>query len=108
MHYLLGRTLEKHFGQALKAQKHVIEGKLMPKYYNWPMPLRNIQCAIQKTNVIPLLILPLNESKIATTIDIICCLVERLGLAGVIEEKIVPIKENFVTVKNITCKIYQK
>lgn len=107
-HYLLGRTLGKHFGQALKAQKHVIEGKLMPKYYNWPMPLKNIQCAIQKADVIPLPILPLDESKIATTVDIIRCLVERLGLAGVIEEKVVPIKGDFVTVKNITRAIYRK
>ena len=32
--YILGRTLEKHFGTELKAEKHIREGKLLPKYFN--------------------------------------------------------------------------
>ena len=40
--YILGCTLGKHFGVELKAQKHVREGRFLPKYSNWPMPLKSI------------------------------------------------------------------
>lgn len=80
----------------------------MPKYYNWPMPLRKIQCIIQKADIILISILPLDEYKILITVDIICCSIKPLGLAGVIEEKIVLIKGKFVTVRNIIYAIYQK
>lgn len=50
----------------------------------------------------------LDESKIATTIDINCYLVECLGLANVIEKKVIPIKVDFVTIRNIPCVIYWK
>lgn len=42
MRYILGRTLGKHFGTELKAQKHLREERLLPKYFNWPMLLKNI------------------------------------------------------------------
>lgn len=34
MCHILDRTLEKHFGVELKAQKHVKKEKLLPKYFN--------------------------------------------------------------------------
>lgn len=40
--YILGYILEKHFGIELKAQKYVRERKLLLKYFNWSMPLKNI------------------------------------------------------------------
>ena len=42
MHFILTCTLEKYFSMELKAQKHVRERKLLPKYSNWPMPLKSI------------------------------------------------------------------
>ena len=37
--YILGHALERNFAPAIRKQKHVVAGKLMPKYFNWPMPL---------------------------------------------------------------------
>lgn len=54
----------------MRKQKQVIAGKLMPKYFNWPMSLKDIWCAIRKVDVILLPILPLNEATISETIDI--------------------------------------
>ena len=45
-------------------------------------------------------------SKIATIIDILCCLNNRLGLANIVKDKVVPIKKEFATVRNITGIIY--
>ena len=106
MRYILGCTLEKHFGVELKAQKHVREGKLLPKYFNWPMPPKSIQCAMRKTDVIPLPILPLNKVSIAETINILYWLTERLGLKNVVEDEVIPIKRDILIVRNITCAIY--
>lgn len=92
----------------MRKQKHVVAGKTMPKYINWPMPLKNIQCAVIKADIIPLPILPLNKAKISETIDILRCLVERLGLTGVVNDKIVPIKRDYLTVRKMTRAIYRK
>lgn len=106
IHYILGYTLGKHFGTELKAQKHVREKKLLPKYSNWPMPLKSIQCVMQKADVIPLPILPLNKASIAETVNILCWLTERLGLTDIVEDKVISIKRNFLTMRNITRAIY--
>ena len=107
-YYILVRALEQHFAPAMRKQKHVVAGKLMPKYFNWPMPLKDIRCAIRKTDVIFLPILPLNKATISETIDILHFLVERLSLQGVVEDKIVPIKRDFLTIKNVTQALYCK
>lgn len=72
------------------------------------MPFKSIQYAMQKANVISLLILPLNKALIAETVNILHKLIERFSLTDVIKNKIVLIKKNFFTIKNITCAIYQK
>lgn len=83
----------------MRKEKYVIARKS----FNWSMPLKDIRCPIMKADIISLLILPLNKTKISETIDILRCLVKRLGLEGVIEDKVVPIKDSYLTVRNVTC-----
>lgn len=106
--YILGRALEQHFAPAMRKQKYVVASKLMPKYFNWPMPLKDIRYVIRKTDVIPLSILLLNEATILEIIDILCFLVEQLGLKGMVEDKIVQIKRDFLTIRNVTQALYCK
>lgn len=61
-----------------------------------------------KADVISLLILPPNEALIAETVNILRWLTKRVGLTNVVEDKVVPIKGDFLTVRNITRAIYQK
>lgn len=61
-----------------------------------------------KADVISLLILSLKEASIAETINILRWLTERLGMKNVLEDKVLPIKGDFLTVRNITHAIYQK
>lgn len=79
----------------------------MPKFFNWPIPLKNIRYLIRKADIIPLPIFPLDKTKISETINILCYLVERLGLENIVEDKIVPIKGNYLTIKNLTLVLYQ-
>lgn len=72
------------------------------------MPLKNIQFAIRKANVVLLPMLPLDELKIITTIDILHCLSNYLGLADVIKDNVISIKRVFITLKNITRSLYQR
>ncbi len=106
--YIFGRALEQHFAPAMRKQKHVVNGKVMPKFFNWPMPLKDIRCSVRKADVILLPILPLNKASIAETVDILRCLVERLELSGIVEDTIVPIKGDYLTVRNVTRAIYWK
>lgn len=106
MRYILSCILEKHFGIELKAQKHIKEGRLLAKYFNWAMLLKNIQCTMQKADIIPLLILPFNETSIAETVNILRWLTKCFGLTNIVKDKIVPIKWDFLTVRNIICVIY--
>lgn len=108
MSYLLNYTLKKHFGTAIKPQKHIRNRKLLPKYLNWSMLFKNIQYAVWKADIIPLLILSLDEFNIITTNDILYCLGNHLVLADIIKDQIILIKGDFLTVRNITCVIYQK
>lgn len=106
--YILSCALEQHFALAMRKQKHIVVGKTMPKYINWPMLLKNIWCVVRKADIIFFPILPLNKAKISKTIDILRCLVKRLGLTGIVNDKIVPIKGDYLTIRNVTCTIYQK
>lgn len=92
----------------MKKQKHVVAGKLMPKYFNWPMPLKDIWYTIKKANVILLPILSLKKTTISKTINILRFLVELLSLKGVVEDKIVLIKGDFLTIRNVTQALYCK
>ena len=80
----------------------------MPKCFNWPMPLKDIRYIIKKANVILLPILPLNKATILKTINILRFLNERRSLESVIEDKIVPIKRDFLTIRNVTWALYCK
>ncbi len=92
----------------MRKQKYVIARKVMPIFFNWPIHLKDIQCIIRKADIIPLPILLLDKTKISKTINILHCLVERLGLKGVVEDKVVLIKVNYLTARNVTCALYQK
>lgn len=72
------------------------------------MPLKVIQYAIRKADVIFLLILLLNEATISETINILRFLVKWLGLKDMVEDKIMPIKRNFLTIRNVTQALYYK
>lgn len=70
------------------------------------MPIKYIWCLIRKTDIIPFLILLLNKAIILETVNILYYLVERLGLASIVEDKIVPIKSDYLTIRNMTYTIY--
>ncbi len=72
------------------------------------MPLKDIRYLVRKADVIPLPILPLNEASIAKTVDILRCLVGRLRLSYIVEDIVVPIKGDYLTVRNVTRVIYWK
>ena len=59
-----------------------------------------------KVDVISLPILPLNKASIAKIVNILRWLTEYLGLINIVEDKVVSIKEDFLTLRNITCAIY--
>lgn len=40
--FILGSTPEQHFALAIKKRKYIIARKVMPKFFNWPIPLKNI------------------------------------------------------------------
>lgn len=40
--FILSCALEQYFAPAMRKQKPIIAGKIMPKFFNWPMPLKNI------------------------------------------------------------------
>ncbi len=73
------------------------------------MLLKSIQCVKEKANILLLPILPYDESEISETIDILRELIQCLSLDDyVFEDKIVIVKEDWLTVQNITRAIYQK
>ncbi len=39
---IFDRALEQHFASAMQKQKHIVDGKVMRKLFNWPMPLKDI------------------------------------------------------------------
>lgn len=78
----------------------------MPKFFNKPIHLKYIQYFIKKANIISLLILPLNKFIILKTINILYYPVERLELVGMIKDKIISIKGNYLIIKNIIHAIY--
>lgn len=70
------------------------------------MPLKSIQYAMWKVYIILLLILSLNKVLITAIVNILHWLTKRCGLTNIIKDKIVSIKEDFLTIKNINYIIY--
>lgn len=56
---------------------------------------------MQKTNIILLLIIPLKKTLIAKIINILYQLTKRLDLTDIVKNKIILIKEDFITIKKL-------
>ncbi len=68
-----------------------------------------MQCIKEKTDILPLPTLPYDKSEINETFDILRELIQCLDLDDyVFEDKIVMVKGDWLTVRNITRVIYQK
>lgn len=89
--YILNRVLKYHFALIIRKQKHDATIKVMLKFFNKPIPLKHIQYPIKKADFISFLILLLNKDTISKIVNILYALVERLGLASIVENKIVSI-----------------
>lgn len=73
------------------------------------MPLKELQCAKEKANILSFPVLPYNKFEISETIDILRKLIQRFDLNdNVFEDKVVMAKGDWLTVQNITLAIYQK
>ncbi len=73
----------------------------------WQAPLREVQCRIEKADIIPLPTLPLDKALIARCIDILKKYLKRLGIENVaIFNKLLIFKGDFLTMRNITRAIY--
>lgn len=73
------------------------------------MPLKKMQCAKEKANILPLPTLPYDKSKISKTIDILGELIQRLDPDDyVFKDKVMMAKKHWLTIWNITQAIYQK
>ena len=106
--YVLSKTLAIYFPKSLNQQKIQQNGHLLQKYTRKSAPLSEIQCRIEKTDLIPLPTLPLDESSIAGTMKILQTYLARLGLEDVVvRNKRIMFKGDFLTVGNITQAIYR-
>ncbi len=75
----------------------------------WQAPLREVQCRIEKADIIPLSTLLLDKASIAGCIDILKKYLKRLGIEDVaILNKLLIFKNDFLTVCNITRAIYRR
>lgn len=73
------------------------------------MSLKKIQCPKRKANILLLLILPYDKSKISETIDILRELIQCLDLNDYFfENKLVIAKKDLLSIRNILWAIYQK
>ncbi|MCJ1346581.1 hypothetical protein MMC31_004799 [Peltigera leucophlebia] len=108
--YILSNILGNYFAQALNKQKiRHRDGRCLPKYMKWQAPLREVQCQIEKADIIPLPTLPLDESSIAGTIEILKEYLKRLGIEDVaIINKLLIFKGDFLTVRNVTRAIFRR
>ncbi|MCJ1345659.1 hypothetical protein MMC31_003867 [Peltigera leucophlebia] len=103
------KLLSRYYKKQLCVQKKEVDGQILPKYWKWRMPLKKMQCAVQAADILPLLTLPHDESKISGTIEILQEIVARLGLdPHILHDKKVMFKGDYMTVRNITRAIYCK
>ena len=109
MRYMLSRILKAHFPEALSRQKKsLLDSRVLPKYNAFKAPLREIQCPLEKADLLPLPVLDIDKSSISRTIDILRTYLERLRLEDcVVGGKKIMFRGNFLTVRNITRAIYQ-
>ena len=109
MRYMLSRILKAHFPEALSRQKKsLLDSRVLPKYNAFKAPLREIQCPLEKADLLPLPVLDIDKSSISGTIDILKTYLKRLGLEDcVVGGKKIMFRGNFLTVRNITRAIYQ-
>lgn len=107
--YMLSRILAKHFPAAISTQKRSHpDGQILPKYQVFQAPLKEIQCPIEKSELLPLPVLDLDKASISGTIEILRTYLERLGIKDcVVNGKKVMFRGDFLTVRNITRAIYQ-
>ena len=70
-YYPIFKILVQYFLSAIKKQKVKKDGKLELKYKKLPMPLKEFQYNAQKTDQLPLPILPQDKSSVSETIDIL-------------------------------------
>lgn len=104
--FILDHALKQHFALVIRKQKYIIVGKVIPKFINWQISLKDIQCPIKKADIILNPILPLNKAIISETIDILYSLIERQGLENVVKDKVVPIKGNYLIIGNVAHALY--
>lgn len=88
--------------------KHIIIKIVISKFFNLLILLKKLWYAIKKADIIFFLILPLNKAFISKIVNILHCFIENLGLVGIIKDKIIPIKRDYLTIRNVTYIIYQK
>ena len=107
--YLISKFLSDYFPTSTRKQKiRHSDGRLLPKYTKWPTPLPDIQCRMEETDLIPLPTLPLDESSISGTIDILRSYIkDTLELEDhVMQDKCIMFKGDYLTVRNIRRAIY--
>ena len=81
---------------------------MLPKHAAYKAPLGEIQCPLEKADLIPLPILDIDKSSISGTIDILRTYIEQLGLEDcVVGSKKIMFRGDYLTVRNITRAIYQ-
>lgn len=106
--YILSNIFARHFPRSLFKQKVMRNGHLVSKYLQRTAPLDNIQCRMEKADIIPLPTFGLDKASIAGTIDILRSIAARLGLENFhIEDKKIMVKGDYLTVRNITRTIYR-
>ena len=70
IHNTLFQVLSQYFGKKLCKKRIIINGVQLPKYKKWPLPLKKMQCAKEKADILLLSTLPYDVAKINETIDI--------------------------------------
>ena len=109
--HLILNILDNYFPTSTRKQKtRYSDGRLLPKYPKWPTPLPGIRCRMDLADLVPLPTLPLDESSILGTIDILkVYLKDTLELDDhVVRNKCIIFKGDFLTVRNIRRAIYRR
>ena len=79
----------------------------IPIYCKWALPLPDIRCSLEKTDILLLLTLAYNKDTISGSIDIIHELADWLELTdNVVRNKIIVIKKDLMNIQNCCYAIY--
>ena len=108
--YILLSILATCYPKSVYWQKICLQdGCQVSKYAKWLVPLSNIQCLMEKTKLLLLPTLLLDEVFISGTIDILKKYLKRLELDKIaVTNKSIICKGDFLMVCNITRAIYQQ